>query len=177
MKKRYLTAGLVVLAMIVAACDGASEDTTTTGADETTTTAAGPTTTAAGESTTSAAAEGPPTGPSALTADPQQSDGTTMVVATVTLPAPGFIAIHGDADGAPGPVVGHSDLLPAGDSTDVTVTLDEPLTTSATLWPMVHIDINDNGVYEFFPPDEVIDVPGVTDTGDVAFIPVEITVG
>ena len=172
MKKRYLTAGFVVLAMVVVACDGGTDDTTTTAAaDEVTTTAA------PGDATTVAEAEGPPTGPSALTADAQESDGTTLVVASVTLPAPGFIAIHGDADGAPGPVVGHSDLLPAGDSVDVTVTLDEPLTASATLWPMVHIDFNDNGVYEFFPPDETIDVPGVTDAGDVAVISVEITVG
>jgi hypothetical protein len=42
---------------------------------------------------------------------------------------------------------------------------------------MVHIDINDNGEYEFFPPDETIDGPGVDDAGDVAVIPVEMTVG
>ena len=164
MKKRYLIAVLAVLAMVVAACDGASEATTTTAP-------------AAEATTTAAEAEGPPTGPSALSADPQDSDGSTIVVASVTLPAPGFIAIHGDSDGSPGPVVGHSDLLPAGDSTEVTVTLDEPLTESGTLWPMVHIDFNDNGEYEFFPPDETIDVPGVDDAGDVAVIPVEMTVG
>lgn len=170
MKRTNLIAGLIVLAMVVMACDGASDETTTTGA-------ADPATTVAAEPTTSAPAEGPPTSPSALSADAQDSDGTTIVVASVTLPAPGFIAIHADADGSPGPVVGHSDLLPAGDSANVTVTLDEPLTESATLWPMVHIDINDNGVYEFFPPDEVIDGPGVTDAGEVAVIPVEMTVG
>jgi len=163
-KKRYLIVVLAVLAMVVAACDGASEATTTTAP-------------AAEATTTAAEAEGPPTGPSALSADPQDSDGSTIVVASVTLPAPGFIAIHGDSDGSPGPVVGHSDLLPAGDSTEVTVTLDEPLTESGTLWPMVHIDFNDNGEYEFFPPDETIDVPGVDDAGDVAVIPVEMTVG
>ncbi|MGH8871217.1 MAG: DUF7282 domain-containing protein [Acidimicrobiia bacterium] len=164
MRRRYLIAVLAVLAMVVTACDGASDETTTTAAEA--------------EPTTSAAeTEGPPTGPSALTADAQESDGSTIVVASVTLPVPGFIAVHGDAEGSPGPVVGHSDLLPAGESTDVTVTLDEPLTESGTLWPMVHIDFNDNGEYEFFPPDETIDVPGVTDTGDVAFIPVEMTVG
>ncbi|MGH8915916.1 MAG: DUF7282 domain-containing protein [Acidimicrobiia bacterium] len=169
MKKRYLAVS-IILAMVVAACAGAGEDTTTTEAAEVTTTAAAATTTAA-------EAEGPATGPSALGADAQETDGTTIVIATVTLPSPGFIAIHGDADGSPGPVVGHSDLLPAGDSTDVTVTLDEPLTESGTLWPMVHIDFNDNGEYEFFPPDETTDVPGVTDSGDVAVIPVEMTVG
>jgi S-layer glycoprotein len=163
-KTRYLIAVLAVLAMVVAACDGAGDDTTTTPAAETTTTGGAET-------------EGPATAPSSLAADPQDTDGTTIVIASVTLPSPGFIAIHGDAEGEPGPVVGHSDLLPAGDSTDVTVTLDEPLTESGTLWPMVHIDINENGEYEFFPPDETIDTPGMDDAGGVAVIPVEMTVG
>jgi Cu/Zn superoxide dismutase len=153
----------LVVALTAAACSGTSDDTTTT--------------TAATETSTTAAGGEPATGPSALTADAQDSDGSTIVVATVSLPSPGFIAVHGDADGSPGPVVGHSDLLPAGESTDVTVTLDEPLTASGTLWPMVHIDANGNGEYEFFPPDETIDVPGVTEGGDVAVISVEITVG
>jgi hypothetical protein len=164
MKSKYVIAATAVLAIVVAACDAETEATTTTAAG------AGPTTSAV-------EAEGPPTAPSALTAETQESDGTTIVVASVTLPAPGFIAVHGDDAGSPGPVVGHSDLLPAGESTDVTVTLDEPLTESGTLWPMVHIDINDNGEYEFFPPDETIDGPGVDDAGDVAVIPVEVTVG
>jgi hypothetical protein len=161
-------AALAVLAVLAAACSGSDDDdTTTTGApaDATTTTAA------------DAGGEEPPTSPASLSADAQESDGTTIVVATITLPAPGFIAVHGDADGGPGPVVGHSDLLPAGESTNVTVTLDEPLTASGTLWPMAHIDINGNGEYEFFPPDTTIDGPGVTADGDVAVIPVEITVG
>jgi hypothetical protein len=164
MSKRYLITVIAVLAVVMAACDGESEETTTTAAEA--------------EATTSAAeAEGPPTSPSSLTADAQESDGTTIVIASVSLPAPGFVGVHGDAEGSPGPVVGHSDLLPAGESTDVTVTLDEPLTESGTLWPMVHIDINDNGEYEFFPPDQTIDGPGVDDAGDVAVISVEMTVG
>jgi hypothetical protein len=162
-KTRYLIAVLAVFAMVIAACDGAG-DTTTTAAAE-------PTSTGAAET------EGPASAPSSLTADAQESDGTTIVIASVTLPSDGFIAIHGDDEGAPGPVVGHSDLLPAGESTDVTVTLDEPLTESGTLWPMVHIDINENGEYEFFPPDETIDTPGMDDAGEVAVISVEMTVG
>jgi hypothetical protein len=33
------------------------------------------------------------------------------------------------------------------------------------------------GEYEFFPPDQTIDGPGVDDAGDVAVISVEVTVG
>lgn len=167
--KILLAAALAATALVAAACSDSSDESTTTAPAEVTTTTAPATTTAAGGE--------PATAPSALTADAQDSDGTTIVVAAVSLPSPGFIAIHGDADGSPGPVVGHSDLLPAGESTAVTVTLDEPLAASGTLWPMVHIDINGNEEYEFFPPDITIDVPGLTADGDVAVIPVEITVG
>jgi hypothetical protein len=119
----------------------------------------------------------PPTAPSALAADAQSSDGTSIVIASVTLPAQGFIAVHSDADGSPGAVIGHSDLLPAGDSTDVTVTLDEAITESTTLWPMVHIDIDRDGEYTFEPPDNAIDVPGLSEDGMVAVLPVEVTIG
>ncbi len=119
----------------------------------------------------------PPTAPSALAADAQDSDGTSIVVASVTLPANGFIAVHADADGAPGAVIGHSDLLQAGDSTDVVVTFDEAITESTTLWPMVHIDIDGDGVYTFMPPDNAIDVPGITADGMVAVLAVEVSIG
>ena len=46
--------------------------------------------------------EGPASAPSSLAADSQESDGTTIVIASVTLPSAGFIAIHGDAEGEPG---------------------------------------------------------------------------
>ena len=99
-----------------------------------------------------------------------------MVVASVTLPAPGFIAVHGDADGSPGTVIGHSDLLPAGVSENVTVVFDEALAGSATVWPMVHIDLDGNGEYEFEPPDNAVDLPGLFENGDTAVIPVALTV-
>ncbi|MEX0945785.1 MAG: hypothetical protein WD064_00280, partial [Acidimicrobiia bacterium] len=108
---------LAILAALtlMAACGGDTGDTTTT---------------AAGDTTTTDGAAAPATSPSDIVAEDQRSDGTTVTVASVTLPSPGFIAIHGNADGAPGPVIGHSELLPAGTSTDVVVTLDLPLTAT-----------------------------------------------
>ena len=115
--------------------------------------------------------------PSALSAVAQDSDGSSIVVASVTLPSAGFIAVHADADGGPGAVIGHSDLLPAGTSTDVVVTLDAAMTASATVWPMVHIDLDGDGVYDFDPPALIDDMPGLTAEGQVAVIPVDITIG
>lgn len=120
------------------------------------------------------AAEVPIT-PSALTLSDQEGDGSSVTVDAVDLPAAGFIAVHGDGGGSPGPVIGVSDLLPAGTTTDVTVGLDEPLTATGTVYPMVHIDTDSNGIYEFGSVDGV-DGPGTTTDGSVAVGPVEITV-
>ena len=129
-----------------------------------------------GPATTGGDSAAPASQPSSIIVDAQDSDGTTIVVASIDLPAPGFIAVHGDGGGSPGPVIGHSGLLPAGTSTDVSVTLDQPLDADATVYPMVHIDMNANGVYEFAPPDVTTDGPGLTADGDVAVTGAQITV-
>ena len=154
---RRLTTIIAVLALVIAAC-GDDDDVTAApdGGDD--------------------AVEAPPTGPAELSAEDQTGDGTEVTVASVTLPADGYLVIHGDADGSPGPVIGHSDLLAAGESTDVVVTLDEPLTATATVWPMAHIDTNGNGAYDFAPPDVTDDGPATFDDGEVAVLPVEVTV-
>jgi plastocyanin len=160
MTMRRLTTVLAALAILTAACgddDDAADD---TGADE--------------EQTQTDGA--PSMGPAELEVEDQSGDGSEVVVASVTLPADGFIAVHADADGSPGPVIGHSELLPSGESTEVTVVLDEPLGSSATVWPMAHIDTNQNGEYDFDPPDVTDDGPATLDGGDVATSPLELTV-
>lgn len=148
---------VIPLALVAAAC----------GDDDATTTTAAPTTTAAAA---------PAMSPAEVVFEDQESDGASIVVASVTLPSPGFIAVHGNANGSPGPVIGHSDLLPAGTSTDVTVTLDDPLEATDLVFPMAHIDVDGDGVYEFFPPDETTDGPALTAGGDVAVVGGEVTV-
>lgn len=161
------------LTLVVAACGGSDATDTTSAPEETT---APTTATTAVAETTTTAAPGPATSPAEVVFEEQESDGTEIVVASVTLPSPGFIAVHGNDGGAPGPVVGHSDLLPAGTSTDVTVTLDTPLESTDLLFPMAHIDVNENGEYEFMPPDEVTDGPASTADGEVAVVGAEVTV-
>jgi hypothetical protein len=39
---------------------------------------------------------------------------------------------------------------------------------------MVHIDMDGDGEYTFVPLDNAIDVPGITEEGNVAVIPVQI---
>ena len=152
------------LAFTLAAC-GSGDD----GATDTTVAATVPDTDPA-PSTTGSTADGMPAmQPAAITFDAQAGDGTTITVASVDMPAAGFIAVHSDGGGSPGPVIGTSALLSPGATTDVEITLDSPLTDDTDLYPMVHIDTNVNGVYEFGEIDGV-DGPGLTAGGDVAVV-------
>ena len=145
-----LTALGASLALTLAACGGDDDD--TAGTDPPVTTSA---------------ASGPAMAPAEIVAEDQGSAGTSIVVARVDLPSAGFVAVHADEGGSPGPVIGVSDLLPPGTTNEVTVQLDEPLASDAVVHPMVHIDTNDNGVYEFGTVSGV-DGPGLTADGDVA---------
>ncbi len=71
----------------------------------------------------------------------------TVVAASVTAAVDGFLVIHTEADGAPGPVAGVK-AVRAGTTSNVLVELDmnEP---TAVLWPMLHVDTGEAGVYEF----------------------------
>ena len=165
MMKRLLVVALAVV-LFAAAC---SDDSDTSATDDSTETDDSE---AEDESATD-----PVTGPASISASNQTGDGTTVVVDTLTLPVEGFIVIHGDNGGAPGAVIGHSDLLPAGESTDIEVVLDTPLEQAGMVFPMAHVDANGNGIYEFAPPDEVTDVPALTADGAVAVLGVEYSIG
>jgi hypothetical protein len=156
---------LSALTLIVAACTPAGEP------EPATTTDAPPQAT-----TTERMDEGPATSPAEIVFEAQSSDGTSIVVASVTLPAPGFVAVHSNADGKPGAVIGNSELLPAGTSTDVVVTLDQPLEATDMVFPMVHIDIDGDGEYTFAPPYDLVDTPATTADGGVAVTGAEVTV-
>ncbi|PSQ42915.1 hypothetical protein BRD14_03865, partial [Halobacteriales archaeon SW_5_68_122] len=77
-----------------------------------------------------------------------------MVVDDVYLPEGGFVAIHdasvnnGGADVLKS-VRGTSGYLEAGNHSNVTVTLDEPLEEDQTLVAMPHRDTNDDRKYSF----------------------------
>ncbi len=109
-----------------------------------------------------------------LTVKDQESDGTTITVDSAAIDgAPGWIAIHSDVDGAPGPVLGTVQLEERSQS-DVQVTLDTPLETSAAVWPMIHVDDSKLGSYEF-PAVEGADLP-VTEGEKPVMEQIDITV-
>ena len=88
----------------------------------------------------------------------QEVKGGKVTVLSVTLDKPGYVAIHADAAGKPGPVLGHSELLPQGKKADVNVSVDSAKAGSM-VWPMLHYDDGD-GAYAFPGPDVPVQVGG-----------------
>ena len=84
--------------------------------------------------------------PSVVAVDQPIVDGT-VTIASVYMTAPGWLVIHIEADGKPGPVIGYVQL-PAGESKDVKVTIDATQATGK-LFAMLHIDAGVVGTYEF----------------------------
>jgi hypothetical protein len=83
-----------------------------------------------------------------INADDQIADGS-LTAMSVTIDQPGFLVVHIQQDGGPGPVLG-TVLLEPGTTNDVVVefTNNDILPTNV-LYPMLHYDTDNNGVYEF----------------------------
>ena len=108
-----------------------------------------------------------------LEAADETTSGKTIQIPDVVLKdTKGYVAIHSDANGAPGPVIGVSDLLSAGETQDVHVKLTKKMTASADVWPMIHVEDNNDAKYDF-PPN---DAPAKTSSGSVVVIKVHIKV-
>ncbi len=151
-------AGALLLVTALAACGSSDTAGSTSG------TSAPAATTAGG-----AAASG------TLTAADQSGDGTTLTVASVDLQGVdgGWIAVHSDLGGKPGPVVG-TVKVPKGSSADVKVTLDSKVATGS-YWPMLHVDDHTVGTYEF-PKVAGADLP-VKSGADIVMKKITLTVG
>jgi hypothetical protein len=107
-----------------------------------------------------------------LDAADQTTDGLSVTVASVQLDAGGaggWIALHKDSAGAPGPVT-YVVGVPPGPSEDVTIRAPEGLETGA-YWPMLHLDAGVPGTYEF----PGADLPVTTD-GQVVMEKIQLTV-
>ncbi|GAB4539881.1 MAG: hypothetical protein Kow0063_29070 [Anaerolineae bacterium] len=68
-------------------------------------------------------------------------------VARVYSQGPGWIVIHAQAEGKPGPILGYTQVAD-GESTDVVVEIDAQAATS-TLYAMLHVDAGQVGIWEF----------------------------
>ncbi len=70
-----------------------------------------------------------------------------VTVTRATINEPGWLVIHADEDGAPGPVIGYAPL-PVGISANVDVEVDAAAATT-TLYAMLHTDAGTAGAFEF----------------------------
>lgn len=161
---RSLAAGFVLVAGL-AACG--SNDSGVAAPAATPSAAPGTTSTPSGDEVATASGS--------VTAEDQTSDGTSLRVSEVTLEGveQGFIGVHQDLDGKPGPVVGIAQVQ-KGTTGDLVVTFDQPVKTGA-FWPMLHVDDNTIGTYEFTKV-EGADLP-VKDGDKVVMKKVTLTVG
>jgi len=93
----------------------------------------------------------------------------SVTVPGVTSDGPGWMVIHAEQDGSPGPVIGHA-VVAAGENEDVAVEIDTEAATE-TLYAMLHVDAGTEGEYEF-PGD---DAPATDAEGNVVVKPFQIT--
>ncbi len=110
-----------------------------------------------------------------LTAVNQTSTGMSLTVADVTLggTAQGWVAVHLDVAGKPGPVVGEA-AVKKGNTKNVVVHFTHAVKTGA-FWPMLHVDDHVIGVYEF-PKVKGADLPVIVGSA-VVMKKITLTVG
>lgn len=101
----------------------------------------------------------------------QSGDGATVTVPQASISgSSGWVVIHADDEGSPGAVLGQT-YIPEGESTDVAVQLAQPLSSSQTLYAMIHEDNPADQQYTF--PDNG-DAPVEVD-GQVVVKPFQVT--
>jgi len=156
-------AGALVLLASLAAC-GSSNTASPTPA----------TTTSSSSAASTPATSTPGIASGTLSAADQSGDGTTLTVANVDLKGVdgGWVAVHTDLAGKPGPVVGVVQVK-KGTTTDLKVTLDHKVATGA-YWPMLHVDDHTLGTYEF-PKTPGADLP-VKSGSDIVMKKIMLTV-
>lgn len=110
----------------------------------------------------------PDTGPADLSFQDQFSEGSSVVIASVSLPSDGFVVLYADEAGEAGDIIGVGERLAAGVIGNVTVPLFVPIEGDTEIHAVVHIDMDRDGVFTYEPPDGFIDVPASFANGEPA---------
>ncbi len=87
----------------------------------------------------------------AVTVADQAIVGGMVTIAQVVSSGPGWLVVHADNEGSPGPVLGYSPVV-EGENADVAVMIDTAQATE-TLYAMLHNDAGTVGTFEFPGPD------------------------
>ncbi|MBI4148794.1 cupredoxin domain-containing protein [Candidatus Woesearchaeota archaeon] len=91
-----------------------------------------------------------------LTVQDQSLVNNEVVIENAFLDKPGFVVIHQDKDGSFGPFLAKSELF-SGQRTNLRIEVDSA-GAGSRVHPMLHYDVNNNGVYEFPGPDVPVTV-------------------
>ena len=97
----------------------------------------------------------------------EQSEPGVIAIPSVLIDAAGWVVIHSDNGGSPGPVIGFAPLR-AGQNVNIRIEVD-PAEAGAQVFPMLHYDTGEAGVYEYGRVDGA-DLP-VAVNGDVVMAP------
>ncbi|MBI5157048.1 MAG: hypothetical protein HZA58_03430 [Acidimicrobiia bacterium] len=150
------TALLSVLLLLVAACSYESSGTTTT--------------------TLPLIEEEPvATGPADIVAADQRSEGSSVLVDSLSMPSAGWVIARLDSGGSPGEVIGISELVSKGVISGVPVPFLVPIAETTTVHLTVHIDMDGDGEFRYEAPDAFIDEIATEANGDPATTTVVIT--
>lgn len=90
------------------------------------------------------------------------SPASTVTISKVTADKDGWLIVHADADGSPGPILGYSPVQ-TGENEDVVVEIDSAQATE-TLYGMLHVDAGTEDVLDFPGGD---DVPATDSQGNI----------
>ncbi len=115
------------------------------------------------------------TSPADIVAADQRSEGSSVIIETLSLPSPGWVVARADNGGSPGEVVGISELMSKGVISAVPVPFLVPIAGTTTVHLTVHIDVDSDGEFRYEPPDAFIDEVATEANGDPATTTVTIT--
>lgn len=125
---------------------------------------------AASQAPAPAAPAQPSSGTATIDVSDQPLTDGHITLASVMALQDGWIAVHANtSDNKPGPVIGHA-AVKAGMNMNVQVTLSPAPKAGDKVWPMLHIDSGQKGVYEFPGPDSP-----VIQNGDIVMKQITIT--
>ncbi len=166
-------ASLAAAATALSACGSSGSSAPPAAAPSSSAAATSPATSAATSGSASSSAPAAVSG--TMDAANQSGDGKSVTVASVSLDAGGkggWIALHTDVSGKPGPVK-YFVAVPAGASSKVVIPTPEGIPTG-DYWPMLHVDDHAVGTYEF-PKVAGADLPAMSN-GMVVMKKITVTV-